>query len=53
MKRLIISATLLAMGAIALSPIAASAQRPNSRQISSASSIHELVQYNRDARSKK
>ena len=52
MKRLILSVTLLAMGAIAFLPVAASAQRPNSRQISSASSIHELVQYNRDARNK-
>lgn len=52
MKRLIISVTLLAVGAIAFSPVAASAQQANGRQRSSGSSIHELVQYNRDVRNK-
>ncbi len=52
MKRLIIAMTLLTMGAIAFFPVAASAQQPNSRQSSNASSLHKLVQHNRDVRNK-
>ena len=55
MKRFILSIALLSMGAIAFAPAALA----NKRQVSSLSQLPEgstltnLVQYNRDARSKK
>ncbi|MBE9062520.1 hypothetical protein [cf. Phormidesmis sp. LEGE 11477] len=52
MKRLTLSTGLALIAVIAASAVPTVAQAASGQQRSSASSIHELVQYNRDVRDK-
>ncbi len=52
MKRFILSASLIAIASTLLAPVASASQASTPGELSEGSSIHQLIRYNRDVRSK-